>query len=475
MSDAIDMPPAASAGDADHALAARYAPVLRFDEREPFLPIAAGYTVFRAAAPSPSFPRRIALQTEGAPPAALAIEYAIWWDWDIQHLYELEHVWVYVDDAGQVVQCEASSHGGYNVMRHEGDVPREGERVVVCSEPGKHAFAPHPAWFAPQGPPHPRGVTEALAGMGGLLVNDLFQADFRSTPQVDTLVRTYLAGHAFAPSYAFTQRFAFAARQLVPWPALRAWIPQRIGWWADRLAREIAPETYRALRIGHRGAAAHAPDNSLAGIEAAARLGADAVEIDMRRTRDGVVVASHDASVRDGAGRQRPIAELAAAELRVIAADGGTAVPTLDEVIQRCRELRLGLYLELKEGGAIEPMLARLAAHEAAEFVIVGAFRPDWLADTRALAPHVETSVLFSAPSIDPVALAAACGASYVHPCWERRSARPDELLTQEWLQRVRGANLGIICWHEERPEVIAGLLRRGVDGICSDRPELLR
>ena len=71
--------------------------------------------------------------------------------------------------------------------------------------------------------------------------------------------------------------------------------------------------------------------------------------------------------------------------------------------------------------------------------------------------------------------LAASAGASYVHPCWERRSQRPDELLTEEWVAQARAAGLGVICWHEERPEVIAGLHRRGVDGICSDRPELLR
>ncbi|MBC8160174.1 MAG: glycerophosphodiester phosphodiesterase, partial [Roseiflexaceae bacterium] len=187
------------------------------------------------------------------------------------------------------------------------------------------------------------------------------------------------------------------------------------------------------------------------------------------------IVASHDAHLHDAAGQLRPIDALTAAELRAIAAAGSAQLPTLDEVILRCRELRVGLYLELKDGAVIEPLLARLAAHQSAEFAIVGAFRPDWLADVRALAPHIVTSVLFSAPSVDAVALAAACGATYVHPCWERRGDRPDELLTPEWVQQVRAANLGVICWHEERPAVIAGLVRRGVDGICSDRPELLR
>jgi len=46
--------------------------------------------------------------------------------------------------------------------------------------------------------------------------------------------------------------------------------------------------------------------------------------------------------------------------------------------------------------------------------------------------------------------------------------------LTPEWIARVREANLGIVCWHEERPEEIAALRQLGVDAICSDAPELL-
>jgi hypothetical protein len=64
----------------DRALAARCAPIIRFDIREPFLPLAVGYTILRSDADSSSFRRRIELNPLGKPPAALAIEYAIWWD-----------------------------------------------------------------------------------------------------------------------------------------------------------------------------------------------------------------------------------------------------------------------------------------------------------------------------------------------------------------------------------------------------------
>ena len=134
--------------DADHALALRHAPRIRFDAREPFLPSVVGYTVFRESAPSPSFPREITLP----PSAACAVEYAVWWDWEIQHLYELEHVWVYLDADEQVVAVDASWHGGYHPMLDDqGNPPLESGRAVVHSEPGKHAFAPSPAWLLERG------------------------------------------------------------------------------------------------------------------------------------------------------------------------------------------------------------------------------------------------------------------------------------------------------------------------------------
>jgi glycerophosphoryl diester phosphodiesterase len=188
-------------------------------------------------------------------------------------------------------------------------------------------------------------------------------------------------------------------------------------------------------------------------------------------TRDGIAVAAHDLVLRRADGGACLIADCTLEDLR--ATPGGAALATLDEIILRCRAQRLGLYLELKAGAAIGPILESLRQHHFDE-VIVGSFRPDWLADLKQAAPELSTSVLFSSPAIDAGALAAAAHADYVHPCWEWRDARPDALLTEDWVARVRAAGLGIISWHEERPAVIAGLRQRGLDGICSDRPELL-
>ena len=457
------------------ALAAHYAPIIRFNDREPFLPLAAGYTLFRQAGESPSFRqgRHIRLAAPGQPRATLAIEYAIWWDWDIGHLYELEHIWVYINEQGRVVRAEASWHGGHHDMRFQGQLDLEGDRLLIYSEPGKHAFAPTTGWFDKRRAEFARSETSQLAGISGVLMAPYLQGQVHPAPLHQTLVRTYLQQHGFEPAGSFGKRFPIAADMLVPWPALRDWMPQRVNHWLARLERETAKSAYRFLRIGHRGARAHAPDNTIAGFRKAVELGADMVEIDVQRTADGEIVVVHDASLTDAAGRHWPVSRSTLAQLKAIDLGGGERIPTLSEALLHCRDAGLGVYIELKDGSVLRGVADFLTEHELERFFWVGSFRPDWLADIKALAPKLQTSILFSAPRLDPVKLAQSIGAEYVHPCW-RNQPHPSSLLTPEWMARVREAGLGVICWNEERPDEIASLRQVGADGICSDAPELL-
>ncbi len=462
--------------EAARALAARYAPILRFDTAEPFLPLAAGYTIFRETGRSPSFQRgrSIDLAPQGETPAALAIEYAIWWDWDIGHLYDLEHAWVFVDAAGRVVRAEASWHGGYHDMRLHGSLALDGDHVVLFSEPGKHAFAPAPDWFRERRRQFKRSETAALAGIGGVLVSSYTANRVKPTPLAHRLAHTYLDRKGFEPSDDFASFVPLTAEILVPWPVLCEWMPARVNAILDRLAVEIPPSSYRPLRIGHRGASAHAPDNTLLGLRRAAALGADMVEIDVRNTADRRVVLSHNETLRDAAGRYHPIALSTLEELWTIDLGEGEHIPTFAEAVETCLEEQIGAYIELKHGPAIHGVLQVLREKDFIGNCIIASFRPDWVMEAKAAMNEVATSVLFSATELDAVKLAQAVRANYVHPCWER-FPNPSSLLTPEWVARVRAADLGIISWHEERPAEIAGLRCAGVDGICSDAPELLR
>ncbi len=88
------------------------------------------------------------------------------------------------------------------------------------------------------------------------------------------------------------------------------------------------------LRIGHRGAAGHAPENTLLSIQRAIELGVDIVEVDVRRTRDGELVLLHDQRVNrttNGGGR---IGDLSFEEVRRLDAGSGQAIPSLREALE---------------------------------------------------------------------------------------------------------------------------------------------
>ena len=146
----------------------------------------------------------------------------------------------------------------------------------------------------------------------------------------------------------------------------------------------------------------------------------------------------------------------------------------MGQTIEVCQQEQLGAYIELKDGRCVPAVVDMIRQQKFGDQCIVASFRPDWVVEVKAIAPKLLTSVLFNSAHVDAIQLAQAVRADFVHPCWERFE-HPSSLLTPGWVARVREADLGIICWHEERPDEITALRRVGVDGICSDSPELLR
>lgn len=216
---------AAQSSSASLALARRLAPVLLFSDNEPFLPSRVGISVLDAPGRSPS--ARLDITFE--PGVAQVIEYAIWWDWDVQHLYELEHIWLKLDSADRIIGVEASAHGGKFAMTSaDGGLPLVDGRVTLVSTPGKHAFT---ANVAEQD--KTRELTELccaeLAGRGGVLVNDMFRNAIGPLSAADhRAVKRYLQARAFAPVFRFGQAVDLAALEMVSWDDLAAWIPGRV-------------------------------------------------------------------------------------------------------------------------------------------------------------------------------------------------------------------------------------------------------
>jgi glycerophosphoryl diester phosphodiesterase len=242
---------------------------------------------------------------------------------------------------------------------------------------------------------------------------------------------------------------------------------RRYGW--------PAHAAQRPLSIGHRGACAHAHENTIAAFRVAARLGADMWELDARLSRDGVVIVSHDDAVIGTDGRRIVLAEHDAADIARMPLKRGGHVPLLQDVIDLAIATNCGLYVEVKERAAARPALA-LLAKSAVPFAGLGSFDHDTVRDlvaTRGAEPRFPVSVLVRNDE-DPFVAAAATGAEIIHLCWERASDEPDRLITPELLARAASENLIVVIWHEERRSVLERLMAMPVAGICTDKPEMM-
>lgn len=203
--------------------ALRVSPILMMDRLEPFRPVRVGITVFDAPGESPSFNRKIDFQPDQI---AIVIEYAMYWDYDIQHLYELEHVWMFVDHEGKVAHCEASSHGSYNygLLRDKSNLTEDG-RVKLFVQPGKHAMFPIEEVFR-LFPDVERCCTED-AGTGGVLENELFRGQYKFGGDIDRLAEARLRTFTFRPSFDYVP-YEWDSEMFVSWEELRLFIPERM-------------------------------------------------------------------------------------------------------------------------------------------------------------------------------------------------------------------------------------------------------
>jgi glycerophosphoryl diester phosphodiesterase len=218
-----------------------------------------------------------------------------------------------------------------------------------------------------------------------------------------------------------------------------------------------------ALVVAHRGASAGAIDNSLDAFARAIDLGADMVELDVRRTADDQLIAFHNASVRG-----RRIGVLTRAE---IGAATGHVPPLLHDVLELTRG-RIGLDVELKEGGYVARVLASL---DGTPDVVVTSFLDAVVAETKRLAPELRAGLLVGVgrtrqvvktrlSELSPVPRARACGADLV--------AMHHALATLGALRRVAEAGFPVFVWTvNDEPQLRRFLADPRVEAVITDVP----
>ena len=231
------------------------------------------------------------------------------------------------------------------------------------------------------------------------------------------------------------------------------------------------------LVIGHRGASAVEPENSLEAFRRAAADGADGVELDVLRSATGEPVVFHDDDLQRLAGRADRIASLPLAALRGLRLRSGAAIPTLDEALAACGP-ELLVNVELKAMGVPWAEIRALVRAVAdlvdvpgvRERVLVSSFHPYAIWAWRRRAPRVPAGLLFEREA--PRVLRSAwtlplLGAFAVHP--EAVLCSADAV--KRWHERGYRVNV----WTVDAPAELARLRALGVDGVITNDPAAAR
>ncbi|HMA37178.1 MAG TPA: glycerophosphodiester phosphodiesterase family protein [Chloroflexia bacterium] len=244
--------------------------------------------------------------------------------------------------------------------------------------------------------------------------------------------------------------------------------------WAARPRPAIEP-------VAHRGGAATAPENTLAAFRAALAAGIVTWELDVQLTRDSALVVFHDETLDRTSNGQGPLAGRLLADLQQLDAGAwfgpqwqGEPIPTLEAVIALARTAPNGgarLLIEIKSPhlypGIERRLLAVLAAQHYTERVLLMSFDGASLGEVRKLAPRLPLCQLFAQETPFPVTPAAR--AEVLGPMWQMLAVNPLPIYL------AHRAGRQVYTWTVNDPAALHWLRLCGVDGVISDRLDLLQ
>lgn len=248
----------------------------------------------------------------------------------------------------------------------------------------------------------------------------------------------------------------------------------------------------RPMVIAHQGGEGLRPSNTLLAFDNAVALGVDVLETDVHSTRDGVLVLIHDDTVdrtTDGAGR---VNDLTLEEIKQLDAgdywtndDGQTypyrgqdvRIPTLEEILIAHPQMRFNIEIKQREPSIAGSLCESLRRHGLTERTLVASFHAQAMTEFRAACPEVATSMvedeirpfyilnlLFLGGLFNPP------GEAFQVP--EYSGER--HVLTPRFVRAAQGNGIAVHPWTIDDPTDIRRFLDMGVDGIITDRPDVM-
>jgi glycerophosphoryl diester phosphodiesterase len=253
-----------------------------------------------------------------------------------------------------------------------------------------------------------------------------------------------------------------------------------------------APDRPYPLVIAHQGGDGLWPGNTLYAFEQADALGVDVLEMDLHITQDGVLVTSHDETVdrtTDGTGN---IEDMTLAEIKALDAgydwsndDGqtfpyrgmGITIPTLEEIFQAFPEYHMTIEIKKTAGSMAVPFCEMIRSYGMQDKILVASFHDERMQEFRQVCPEVATSSARQETTVFVVLSKAFLGSFYSPPFYSLQV--PEEssgitVMTSQFVRAAHGRNLRVEPWTIDDPDQMKLYIDWGVDGIITDRPDLM-
>lgn len=216
--------------------------------------------------------------------------------------------------------------------------------------------------------------------------------------------------------------------------------------------------------VAHRGGGDLFPENTLTAIKAVGRLGVDYIECDVHLSADGHLMVVHDRSLERTAKIQANVDDLTRDQLARVDVGDGSGVPALEDVLSVAE---VPLRVELKTSATLQALVALIRQNPNwRDRMTPTSFDHRLMRDLNQAIPGLVTGALLSGLPVHPGAVAREAGCRFM--------SLQHRLLDAAYIDLCHQEGILINAWTPNLLEEILPLVRMGIDGITSDRPDLV-
>lgn len=251
----------------------------------------------------------------------------------------------------------------------------------------------------------------------------------------------------------------------------------------------------RPLVIAHQGGDGVWPGDTMYAYENAVKIGADVLEMDAHLTKNGQIVLMHDERVdrtTDGSGL---IEDLTLEQLKQLDAayqwsndDGktfpyrgqGIQVPALEELFQAFPQMRYVIEIKLTQNPIEKPLCDLIRQYGMQEKVVIASFHDEAMQNFRNTCPEVATSAsrgeVTTFVLLSKIFLSGLVAPRYesIQPPYDPAESKNIPIMTERFIRQTHAKNLAVEPWTVNDPELMKQYITWGVDGIMTDRPDLM-